>query len=78
MRVHIAGIDLVPDGSAPFNLEGRGLVAFPFVVEGPGGVTRGDLSRLIGHSLHGKPIKGVESYAVESQCGKKVSIAVDA
>lgn len=74
--INIAGIELEPTGNL-WRLHDRGWVAYTFIVKGPGDVLRSDLSKMIGEELYGEKICGVESYAVEHQTGKVISLAVE-
>lgn len=78
MHLRLAGIDLVSEDSEPYNIKTRGWLVYPYFVEGPEGITRDDLSRLVGCEVHGKIIKAVESVCIENQFGKTIGIAVDA
>jgi hypothetical protein len=76
MRLNISGISLESIDRPPWHL--KTWACYPFTVVGPADVTRLDLNRMNGELLHGKPIRGVESFAIENQVGKIISIAIDA
>ncbi len=78
MRLTIAGIDLEIIDEPPWNLRRKNWVCYLFVVAGPADVSRSDLNKMIGKQLYGKPIVGIESFAVEGQIGKQISIAINA
>ncbi len=76
--MRIAGIDLMTTNAKPWYLKIRGLECHVFTVVGPQNVKRNDLNKMIGEMLYGKPIRGVESFAIEHQYRKPISLAIDA
>lgn len=73
----IANIELIRADNDPWYLKEKNLICYTFFVVGPKNVTRNDLRKMVGEKLYGKPIRDIESYAVEHQFNKKISIAVD-
>ena len=75
--MEIAGISLEPVDGGPYRIASRQLVVFPYRVNGPGEISRDDLSKLIGCELSGHgQIVGVESFAVHQQTNKTIGLAV--
>ncbi len=73
----ISGIELLEIEDPAWVLESRGLTMYGFRVIGPDGITRDDLDLMIGELLYGKLIQGIDSFAVDSQLGRSISIGVE-
>lgn len=78
MRLIISNIELESIDEPPWQLKQKNWDCYLFTVTAPADIIRGDLQKMVGELLHGKLIRGIESYAVERQINKKISIAIDA
>ena len=75
--MNIAGIEISQVAEEPWRFRARQWVCFTYRVSGGRPVTRTEIENLIGREVGGRKIMGVESYCVERQEGKVISLCFD-